>query len=139
LIFGITVNGPNTVVTVDDPKCFGVQDEHRVGDIVEDFMVLFFRFLQFVFQLFSLRNIQAHFHGRNDIALPVFDRRCSDNPMGRRTIFVDTALLAIVGEAIVKRFFHRAIRALLIPPFIGVIAEITPPDIKALGKFVVIS
>ena len=139
IVFCKTVNGFDAIVAVNNCERINIQNKHRIRNIVEDFMVFFFRLLQLVFKLFALRNIKAHLNGSYDITFNIFYGRRSQHPVDRGSIPVHPALLTVMGLAVFKGAFNRAVGTFLVASFIRMIAIITRPRIKPLGEFVIIA
>ena len=113
-----SVNRRDALVAVDDFQGLMVQHEHRVGNVVEDLMVLAFGLGQLLLQLLACGDVEAHLQRGNDLALSVADRRGAEDPVGGRTVFVQAGLLALMREAVFEGQRHWAIGAFLISSFV---------------------
>ncbi len=87
-------------VAVQNCQLFGIQNENRVRNIVENRVVALLGFHQQLFELFRFGNVQAEFHGGHHIAVVIADRRRGHNPVAEGAVLVGAGFFAQVGSAV---------------------------------------
>ena len=132
------VNRVHGIVAIANFQGFPVQHEHRVGDAVENLVVFLLRTLEHFLELFEMRDVEIHFHGRHDLAGFVADRRGLHHPVGRGALLADPGLLAVVALPIGEGLLHRAVRAFGGAALVGREAEVARLRVEHLGELPVV-
>ncbi len=138
LLPGEAVDALHRRVAVADLEGLGVQDEDRVGDVVEDLVVLALGALEEKLELLEGGDVEVHLHGGDDLAVLVADGGRLDQPVGGGSVLVQAPLLADVDAAVGEGFLHGAVGAALASPLVGVVAEIAGPGVEEVGELLVV-